>query len=455
MGCFRQAVCAAIVGGWAAFMLSGEVFAQTDSAATTLKVHSTRDYWEQQVLRTTPAQPSVSQQAPMFGPTLGGSSPLGEAAAWAPVETVSAEVPADPLTLDSDMLLDDMETIPNGKPLPLPHDDAYYAPGGYGPQGFDPGCSSCGECYDACSCGNCYGGSCGECYDGYSCGGCSHGGYCGLRCAWGGWLHRHFWWTRNLTLFAGVHGFKGPADQGRNGNFGFHEGLNWGAPLGGPFGLGYQVGVQAVHSNFSGDQAEDSVFREADRNQVFFTAGLFRRRLCGGLQWGVAFDMLHDHYHGTAELRQIRSETALSFGGCREIGYMGAYGVGDDAFTYEGAEARLTQGFAPNDTFSLFYRRRFSAGGQGRVWAGLSGNGDALIGAECTVPLGTSWALENNFLYLIPKDGQCEGGQQDETWSVSMQLVWYPGREAACVLSNPFHPLFNVADNSQFLIDPR
>ena len=446
MGCFRQVVCAAIVGGWAALMLSGEVAAQTGSEATTLKVRSTRDYWEQQVLRRSPAQPPVSQQTPAFEPVPGGWSPAESAPTWAPVETVSAEVQADPLTLESDMLLDDMETIPNGKPLPLPDDDGYYPPGGCGQEGCDLGCSSCGECYDACSCG--------ECYDGCSIGGCGHGGYCGLGCAWGSWLHRHFWWTRNLSLFAGVHGFKGPADQGRNGNFGFHEGLNWGAPLGDPFGLGYQLGVQAVHSNFSGDQAEDSLFRDADRNQVFFTGGIFRRRLCGGLQWGVVFDLLHDNYHGSANLRQIRNETSYVFG-CRTIGFSGAYGVGDDTFTYEGVETYLTQPFGPTDTYTLFYRRHFSGGGQGRVCAGVSGNGDALIGAECTVPLGTSWALENSFLYLIPKDGQCEGGQQDETWSVSMQLVWYPGREAACVLSNPFHPLFNVADNSQFLIDPR
>jgi len=453
MGRFRQAVCAAIVGGWVAFMLSGEVAAQT--AGSTLKVRTTRDYWEQQVLRRTPAQPPVVEQGPIFEPTMGEAPPAEEAGPLASVELVSAEAPADPLTLEGDDLLKGMETIPSGEPLPLPDDEGYYPPGGGNLPQYDLGCSSCGQGCDGCSCGDGYDGSCGVCYDGCACGDCIHGGYCGLGCAWGAWVHRHFWWTRNLTLFAGVHGFKGPADQGRNGNFGFHEGLNWGAPIGDPFGLGYQVGFQAVHSNFSGDQAEDSVFREADRNQIFFTAGIFRRRLCGGLQWGVAFDMLNDHYHGTAELRQIRSETALSFGGCREIGYTGAYGVGEDAFTYEGVEARLTQVFQPNDTFSLFYRRRFSGGGQGRIWAGVSGNGDGLIGAECTVPLGTSWALENNFVYLIPEDGHCQDGQQDETWSVSLQLVWYPGRQAACVLDNPFHPLFSVADNSQFLLDPR
>lgn len=53
------------------------------------------------------------------------------------------------------------------------------------------------------------------------------------------------WWVghpryrgmlRDLTVFGGVHGFKGPLDQGRNGNFGFHEGVNLGGPLGDPWG---------------------------------------------------------------------------------------------------------------------------------------------------------------------------------------------------------------------------
>jgi len=241
-----------------------------------------------------------------------------------------------------------------------------------------------------------------------------------------------------------------------NGNFGFHEGINFGGPLGGPFSLGYQLGVQAAHSNFSGDAVESN-----GRDQVFFTGGIFHRAVCGGLQSGVVFDMLHDSYHGTANLKQIRTESALVFSGCREIGFWGAFGVGDDMFTldldaysFDVQEGRVLP-IGPSDTYSIFYRRHFSGGGQGRIWTGLSGEGNALVGADCTVPLGTSWALENSFTYRIPKEGHAAGGQQDETWSVAIHLVWYPGREARCVLNDPFYPLFTVADNSQFLLDER
>jgi hypothetical protein len=256
-----------------------------------------------------------------------------------------------------------------------------------------------------------------------------------------------------------VHGFKGIADRGRNGNFGFHEGLNFGARLSRQFNLGYQLGLQMVHSDFSGHQAaEDDIIRASDRDQLFFTGGVFRRSPCGGLQGGVVFDLLHDRFYATANVRQIRTESALVFScGRREIGFWGAFGVGDDLLDLYGG--RLGDDglvlLKPKDTYSLFYRRHFSAGGQGRIWAGLSGNGDALIGGDCRIPVGTNWALENSFTYLIPKEGHGAGGQEEETWNVSIHLVWYPHRHARCAINSPFHPLFRVADNGLFLLNTR
>ena len=134
------------------------------------------------------------------------------------------------------------------------------------------------------------------------------------------------WWTRDLEVFGGVHGFKGPLDQGRNGNFGFHEGFNFGAPLG-IFDWGWQIGAEATQSNFSGDDAVDP--RSADRNQFFVTGGFFKRARDWGFQWGVVYDWLHDDYYVKADMKQIRSDTSFLFpGGVHEIGYFGAYGMG-------------------------------------------------------------------------------------------------------------------------------
>ena len=130
----------------------------------------------------------------------------------------------------------------------------------------------------------------------------------------------------------------------------------------------------------------------------------------------------------------------------------GAYGVSQDTVNGLG---QFDSVLAPTDLFAVFYRRRFTGGGRGRVWAGLSGNGDVIFGLDGTVPLGTNWALDNNFTCLFPKHGRSAGGPPEESWSVSIHLVWYPGRAAGPNLTSPFYPLFYVADNSWFLIDRR
>jgi len=257
-------------------------------------------------------------------------------------------------------------------------------------------------------------------------------------------------WAQRFSVFAGVHGFKGPSDLGRNGNFGFHEGLNYGAPLISLFGrdFGYQIGAQVTHSNFKGNRVVEQ--NDDARHQIFLTGGYFQRVEAWGIQSGVVFDYFHDDYYDRADLKQIRSETSLRLGELREIGYWGAYNVGGDTVQ---VSKWFSQCLQPEDLFAVFYRRHFSGGGQGRLWAGLSGNGDVFFGAETTVPMGTNWALENNFAYLLPQEGAGSDGQGQEIWAVSIQLVWYPGRPARCVFRDPYQPLLNVADNSMFMVE--
>jgi hypothetical protein len=271
---------------------------------------------------------------------------------------------------------------------------------------------------------------------------CERDGWC-ERCG-GGCFHSL---SRYFTLFAGVQGFKGPVDLGQNGNFGFHEGLNFGAPLGDPWHAGYQIGIQGVHSNFSGSSV-DSRTDSNGRDQTFITAGFFHRALEGGLQGGVVFDYVHDNYYEQADLKQIRNETSWNFSPEHELGYWGAYGINLERFQLTDHRVTILQ---PNDIFAGFYRRHFSAGGQGRLWAGATGLGDAIVGADLSIPLGTSWSLENNFTYMIPKQGHGVDALAKEVWSVSIQLVWYPGRQSRCIFQNPYTPLLPVADNTTFL----
>ncbi len=182
------------------------------------------------------------------------------------------------------------------------------------------------------------------------------------------------------------------------------------------------------------------------RRQYFATAGLFRRAdACGGFQFGVAYDYLHDIYYQSADLQQIRSQTGYVIDDVYEVGYYGAYGVGTDR-VFDGK-------LDPTDMFVLFVRRNFENGGDGRLWGGATGNGDGLLGVDLWVPLGKGFALENRVNYMIPKEGRGDVARTRESWGLVAQLVWYPGQNARCQQKNPYRPLFNVADNSLFMVD--
>jgi hypothetical protein len=297
--------------------------------------------------------------------------------------------------------------------------------------------------------------------DGGDCDGCCEcgGEYCndcnrplfGFLCDWG---------HRNLAIFGGVHGYKGPRDRGLNGNFGFQEGLNYGAPLGDPWGCGFQIGFQALQSDISGNQV--SGLPSADRHQYFATAGIFRRAEVGKVQWAIAFDYLHDTYNNGSDLKQLRSETGWLFNEQTEIGYSGAYGISSDTSSVTTVRGTVVGRLAPTDQFVLYIRRYFENGGDGRLFGGITGNGDGLLGADVWIPLGGSWALQNDFAFLIPKQGRgatmdsngvVDGGQVRETWGVAMNLVWYPGRSSRCIGESCYRPILNVADNSQFMVN--
>ena len=255
---------------------------------------------------------------------------------------------------------------------------------------------------------------------------------------------------KGLSVFAGVDGFKGSNDYGKNGNFGLNEGLNLARPLGDPWGCGYQIGANFVQSDFSGAPLVRSKGYELDaafRKQYFVTAGIFHRsenKNCG-LQGGVAYDYMHDIYYQNTSLQQLRSETSLILNSEWQLGYYGAYKLSSDRVI----DGRLD----PTDMFIMYVRRNFENGGDGRLWAGATGKGDGLIGVDLWVPLGKGFALENRANYMIPKQGANETGQTRESWGLVMQLVWYPGQNAKCQQENPYRPMFNVADNSLFMVD--
>jgi hypothetical protein len=260
---------------------------------------------------------------------------------------------------------------------------------------------------------------------------------------------------QNLELFAGVHGFTGPANRGGTGSFGFHEGLNWGGGF--PFlnsAVSMQAGGMATQSNFNGTN-----FTLDERQQVFLTGGLFRR-VDHGIQGGVVFDYMHDNWYYNVDLTQIRGELSWVFDCEQELGFWFTAGFDEQIVNTQFRTQQVPNGrvlretFEVNDIYAAFYRRQFCDGGEGRLWGGVTGKGDGVVGAEFRMPLMTCVDLQSEFTYLIPREGVNNNGLNEETWNLSMNLVWYPGCQRRC--GNPYNqPLFNVANNGSFLVDRR
>jgi hypothetical protein len=252
---------------------------------------------------------------------------------------------------------------------------------------------------------------------------------------------------KDMTLWAGVHGFRGPRDfipAGQsNSNFGFQEGVNISgrAPLVGFMfpELSYQLGYQAVQSRLSGTATSSD-----DRGQQFVTAGLFRRTQ-SGLQFGAVFDSMTDDLDQQIDLNQVRYEISLKTPRGRELGFWGANSTND----------AVSNGvtFATIDQYNIFYRWNFRDGYQGRIWGGVSGDGEGILGADFYAPLNDRWSVQTGFNYQIPDQNSGLEGVSQESWNLGINLVWHLGRTARKGCSSPFRPLFQVADNGWMFVD--
>lgn len=256
-----------------------------------------------------------------------------------------------------------------------------------------------------------------------------------------------------LELHAGVHGFTGPANRGGTSSFGFHEGFNWGTPLY-LLGIAGQIGVSGTHSNFDG-----SSITENDRNQMFVTAGLYRRVDCG-LQMGVVMDYLHDEWDYAVDLVQLRGEISYRLNECNEFGFWFTQGMNDDSDvarqTIPGTAGQTfvdrEVNFEITDLYAFFFRRQFRCGGEGRIYGGFTGESQGLVGGDLRIQLNQKWALENTFTYVTSGGDENVPDYQEDSWNVAIQMVWTPfaGRRGSCV-PHPCRALLPVAHNGNFI----
>jgi hypothetical protein len=256
----------------------------------------------------------------------------------------------------------------------------------------------------------------------------------------------------NFYAYGGVHGFKGPMNRGADSSFGFNEAINWGAPfslLGAGCGLGAQLGARGVHSNLSGSTGVTNDVR----NQLFITGGLFRRVDCG-LQFGAVVDWLHEDWDIELDLAQVRGEISWVFLTQGEFGFRYTGGVADDSSPTPPDLVGID--WMPVDQYALFVRQKVPGlGGEAQVWAGVSGEGEGILGAQAMMPLGQNIAVSADFAYLVPDVGAENvpvPGSIEESWNVGIGLAFFPGAGFLSP-SNYYRPLFDVANNGTFFYD--
>jgi hypothetical protein len=285
----------------------------------------------------------------------------------------------------------------------------------------------------------------------------------GRICAWLRQFGKPYYgwrWYRDFTASAGITAFQNQTNFGLLGNYGTNEYINWAMPFWNAFGIGWQLGVRGVQSNFQQPTLNDSSGLQLpgrSRDQVFVTTGFFTRAFEGrGLQGGAVYDYLSDSYFENVDVAQIRGELSYVWG-YHELGFWGAFNATEQKGMFSPATG--TPGVASTvDLYTAFYRLHFGDANEARVWGGASGNGQGVVGSTIRAPMSRSLAMEGTFTYLLPDKSQTV--QLDPTtsvtfapsaWNLSVNLVWYPAGRARRSLASPYRPLFDVADNGSMI----
>lgn len=264
-------------------------------------------------------------------------------------------------------------------------------------------------------------------------------------------------WSR-CDIQVGATSFSGPANfltTGGNavgqveGNFGFQEAMNFGSCMPGLLcgQIGGQVGLRATQSQLYGNVAGNDA-----RNQLFVTAGLFRR-VDYGVQGGLVVDYLHDDWLAVTDVSQLRGELGFALSPVHDAGFRFSSSLNTDQATTRLAGSAVTTSLnlTALDTYRFFYR--CGLGDEGRATAelnaGFTDDRDALLGMSLSAPLHGSVGMLATTTYLLPHSGSLAPYAQ-ESWNLGLALVWTPRRPFGCG-RDYYRPLFDVADNGSLL----
>lgn len=265
-------------------------------------------------------------------------------------------------------------------------------------------------------------------------------------------------WSR-ADLWVGTTSFVNPAGVFLNnagatvgqveGSFGFQEGFNFGSQLPSLLSgqLGSQFGMRFIQSNLEG-----STVSNTSRNQMFLTAGLFRR-VDYGFQGGAVVDYFHQQWIERVDLLQVRGELSFLFSPVHELGFRFTENGRNSStrVTIPSVGTTVTARSRTLDTYRFFARRRFGAcsASLAEVHLGTSNDGGVVLGMLLQNPLTGQLGLESSATYFSPKQSTARP-QNAEAWSLGIAIVWTPGR-AFGTNRDYNRPLFEVAGNSSLI----
>jgi hypothetical protein len=305
-----------------------------------------------------------------------------------------------------------------------------------------------------------------SCVAGGGCWGTCGGARCGAANSCDTWLG-DLWDNTEGFLFADAFknigdatGTLGSLDNSLGARIGFNSGFRLGeSSVRGQFGLSY--GAYDWKGRFGlGGIVPASPWEK----QFFVTAGVYQRSdICADVpvSWGIVFDeLITDQWGFLAQdftMGQFRGQIGYAINECHELGVRASWGAQPgNALTF------ITPGnpgstVKPMDQCTGFWHKHWDSGADTNVFLGFVNRadvGDWLFGFDMRAPLSETIALFGGLTYVAPSAAAGNAGVLQETWNLSLGLVFSFGGKAATENVSGYAglPLLPVADNGSFLI---
>jgi len=254
-----------------------------------------------------------------------------------------------------------------------------------------------------------------------------------------------FRWYEDISAFYNYSAFKGPLDlDGLNGNFGSRVGVFGSVPVYAPLGIAAQLGSSYGWYDWKGTLYTG----DGDRTQNFNTAGLFQRTAFG-LNYGATYDWLLDDYYADFHFEQVRAAVSYNLNPCNEIGVWAAMPTRKDSATLGVPPVNNT--FEPVLQGNLFWRKVWNNHATTNTFIGWCEEpSDFSFGSSVQFPLNDCVAVNGGLQYIWPGSGS-NTGREEEIWTISLGLVFYPGTATSAATSS-LRPLLAMPDNGNFAI---